>query len=296
MDIATRRRPQQAAPATRWPDADILIAKARCTNVLKGLEAVYVPLDPLREGDCGAPAPVQLMAVGKNPQVILSPPAVVTCDMVVALHGWLRNDVQPSARRLLGSPIVKIENMSSYSCRNAYGRSKSRLSEHGRANALDIRGFVSASGQDSELLADWGPTAREVRAVVVATAKAAATKAAGDHKITSEPGPPRETASISGGIGALAEGAPRLRGLISPPLKSEGPAKSTFAPQSQLGGPKAVTPPAPAGGELRQQFLREAHTSACRTFTTVLGPEANNAHRNHFHIDMAERSSGAFCE
>ena len=36
-------------------------------------------------------------------------------------------------------------------------------------------------------------------------------------------------------------------------------------------------------------FLRAAHESACKLFGTVLGPEANNAHRNHFHVDMAER-------
>jgi hypothetical protein len=28
----------------------------------------------------------------------------------------------------------------------------------------------------------------------------------------------------------------------------------------------------------------------------VLGPEANTSHKNHFHIDMAERPHGAICE
>ena len=37
------------------------------------------------------------------------------------------------------------------------------------------------------------------------------------------------------------------------------------------------------------EFLRAAHRSACTLFNTVLGPEANNAHQNHFHVDMAER-------
>jgi hypothetical protein len=30
-------------------------------------------------------------------------------------------------------------------------------------------------------------------------------------------------------------------------------------------------------------------------FFTVLGPEANDAHKNHFHLDMKERRSG-FCQ
>ncbi len=36
-------------------------------------------------------------------------------------------------------------------------------------------------------------------------------------------------------------------------------------------------------------FLHDAHDAACRIFGTTLGPEANDAHRNHFHVDMAER-------
>ena len=36
-------------------------------------------------------------------------------------------------------------------------------------------------------------------------------------------------------------------------------------------------------------FLHAAHKVGCRTFGTVLGPEANKTHRNHFHVDMAER-------
>jgi hypothetical protein len=43
-------------------------------------------------------------------------------------------------------------------------------------------------------------------------------------------------------------------------------------------------------------FLRRLHKGACGTFGTVLGPEANEAHRNHFHFDMAPRRRSAFCE
>jgi hypothetical protein len=40
---------------------------------------------------------------------------------------------------------------------------------------------------------------------------------------------------------------------------------------------------------VKTQFLHAIHQSACKIFGTVLGPEANKAHRNHFHVDMAER-------
>lgn len=46
-------------------------------------------------------------------------------------------------------------------------------------------------------------------------------------------------------------------------------------------------------GDARQrEFLRVVHRSACRRFSTVLGPEYNAAHRDHFHFDMGR---GPFC-
>ena len=46
----------------------------------------------------------------------------------------------------------------------------------------------------------------------------------------------------------------------------------------------------------KSHFLRAAHRAACQIFGTVLGPEANNAHKNHFHVDMAERTRRIICE
>lgn len=41
-----------------------------------------------------------------------------------------------------------------------------------------------------------------------------------------------------------------------------------------------------------QGFLRALHKSACRRFGTVLGPDYNAAHHDHFHFDM---SGNGFC-
>ena len=128
-----------------WTAAELAEAKAHCDAVLAGVEAVTEQETPIREGACGSPALVKLVSIGRSPAVQLSPPAVVSCDMVASLHKWFKADVQRLARAHLGGSIVKIEVMSSYSCRNAYGRSRTNLSEHGRANALDIGGFVTAS-------------------------------------------------------------------------------------------------------------------------------------------------------
>ncbi|VAW05435.1 RNA binding S1 domain protein [hydrothermal vent metagenome] len=39
-------------------------------------------------------------------------------------------------------------------------------------------------------------------------------------------------------------------------------------------------------GRKEKQFLTAIHNSACKRFGTVLGPDYNYAHRNHFHFDM----------
>jgi hypothetical protein len=315
--------PQQNAEATdAFTPAEIAEAKAHCTALLKGVDAVAIPEEPIRQGICGTAAPFQLISVGRNPQVTFNPPAIVTCDMVAAVTTWVKNDLQPAARRHLGSPLAKIDTMSSYSCRNAYGRKRANLSEHGRANALDIRSFVTAAQAESEVLAHWGPTGREVRAQVAA-AKAAAEKATAERAMavakvplrsTVPPGSPEtgDTATtVAGAVGTMIGSVPSLAARL-PGAKSD--TGLGLSPPSRLGGPKpadrgpvalaAKGPPAMASSRSteqnqagRMQFLREAHASACRIFGTVLGPESNDAHKNHFHVDMAERpNAGHFCE
>lgn len=39
-------------------------------------------------------------------------------------------------------------------------------------------------------------------------------------------------------------------------------------------------------------FLRDVRDGACRLFSTVLGPDYNAAHRDHFHLDQAARPMG----
>ena len=46
------------------------------------------------------------------------------------------------------------------------------------------------------------------------------------------------------------------------------------------------------GDARSREFLRLLHTSACRRFGTVLSPEYNAAHANHFHFDMSGQN---FC-
>jgi hypothetical protein len=46
------------------------------------------------------------------------------------------------------------------------------------------------------------------------------------------------------------------------------------------------------GGKDERDFLRNVRASACKQFPTVLSPDYNAAHYNHFHFDMGR---GPFC-
>lgn len=44
-------------------------------------------------------------------------------------------------------------------------------------------------------------------------------------------------------------------------------------------------------------FLRDVRAAACKEFNTVLGPGANSAHAEHFHLDLEPRNGGyKICE
>lgn len=47
--------------------------------------------------------------------------------------------------------------------------------------------------------------------------------------------------------------------------------------------------------EVQGQLLRKLHISACREFKTVLGPDADRFHKDHFHFDTARRGGRAIC-
>lgn len=343
-DAAATKPPPES---TAWPTTEIELAKARCTQLLKTVDAVTEPEAPFREGDCGAPAPVRLISLGRKPEVTFSPPAIVTCDMVVALHKWMKEDLQPLAKKHLGGNIIKIESMSDYSCRKAYGRIANKLSEHGKANALDIRGFVTNKGQQAVVLTDWGLTRRDIErqiaAAKAAVEKAEALKAAAQveqAKIDATRAASARTALGTGGRAAdivpLQANVPRATIIDGVPgVAVEKDMGFGLAP-TRLGGPKEeksktksgdkranaeakaakeeaiakaaddidVAKPAAPGVVIAPQaapgpmaaFLHDAHEAACRIFGTTLGPEANDAHRNHFHVDMAERKVKKICD
>ena len=130
-----------------WSAAAIEDARRACRGLLDGLDLEYDLLDPIGEpGGCGAPAPVSVRRVAG---VALTPAATLTCGMAAALHGWISVTVKPAARTRLRTEVTEIRGGTSYACRRRNNASSGKLSEHGKANALDMAGFgFEADGKD----------------------------------------------------------------------------------------------------------------------------------------------------
>lgn len=80
-------------------------------------------------------------------------PLRMSCHQIASLYIWEREIVSPAAEQILGSPVEEVLTYGSFSCRNIAG--SSRLSEHGRANAIDIGGFRLANGETIDVRQDW---------------------------------------------------------------------------------------------------------------------------------------------
>jgi hypothetical protein len=103
-------------------------------------------------GECEAPDVVRLEAVVllDRSRVAVMPPAILRCTMAEAVAGWVREEAAPRALDL-GSSLKAVGNLTSFDCRGRNGAAGAKLSEHGKANALDIHSLRLANGKVVEL-------------------------------------------------------------------------------------------------------------------------------------------------
>ncbi len=251
--------------AATWSEAEVAKGLQDCVRQLAPITAEVEVLAPLKNGTCGAPAPISVRNIGVS-KVEVQPAAVTTCQMALALHQWVEATVQPAAKEIFGSPVKRLIGASSYACRNRNSNPAGPISEHAFANAIDIAGFVLADGRTISVLNDWGPTAREQKI--------------GDKSDAADKSTKRKVGSsdIHADTPSSSVAPVKLQRLKGP---AGSPTATAAEPASAIDGAK---------------FLHQVHKGACGVFSTILGPEANAFHRDHFHLDLKVRKSRAFCE
>jgi hypothetical protein len=150
---------QAAPPAAPQPSA----CRLALTEEIAIAPSIADIHDP---GGCGGEDLVRLEAVvlPDKHRVQVTPAAILRCTMASAIADWVRTDMAPLATGL-GSAISGLDNFDSYECRGFNRVAGAHLSEHGRANAIDVRALKLANGQSISLTDRTVP--RELRESVL---------------------------------------------------------------------------------------------------------------------------------
>jgi hypothetical protein len=164
--------PQQFAPPQEvyasLPEAATAAAPAEpsACQIRLAKIAVFKPLPMLvGPGECGATDAVLMdtIVLPDQSKVAVTPAVTMRCPMAEQTALWVRDDVAPTLKTL--PPLRALDNFASYDCRGRNNVRAAQLSEHGRADALDVRAFRLADGRDMTLTdihvaKDWRETIR----------------------------------------------------------------------------------------------------------------------------------------
>jgi hypothetical protein len=131
---------------TSTPEAPLI--PSACQLRLSSDLAVIDPLPPIiGPGECGAVDVVRLDAIVllDHTKVAVTPPATLRCGMAEAVVHWVREEVGPAVGQLR-APLRGLENYDSFECRGRNRVAGAKISEHGYANALDVKSLKLADG------------------------------------------------------------------------------------------------------------------------------------------------------
>ena len=168
------RKPEPPRPAAEASAERRQTLQCRAELTREGVR--FRPLEDRWFGNgCTALGAVQLLDIG-TPVTNLG---AMTCPLARQFTRWAREAVQPAAHAWLDSPVVRIESFGTYGCRPVNSREGARLSEHGRANAVDVAAFRLADGRRITLLDGWRSEDEDVRRFLRAVHQAACRRFAG---------------------------------------------------------------------------------------------------------------------
>ncbi len=148
---APQREPRRHSTTIYEPAVPV----RQCLNDLGARQAAFTPLpDRVYGAGCSTINTVRLLSLrSDSTDLDLTNLGPVSCALADRFAGWARFGADRAARQLLGSPLVRIETMGSYSCRNVAGTD--HRSAHATGNAIDVSGFVLADGRRITVLGNW---------------------------------------------------------------------------------------------------------------------------------------------
>lgn len=120
-----------------------------CSQTLRQTGLEFRPLADQPGGECPLANIVYVSKAGVN----FNRSFVASCALAAGWEVFRHNGLQQAAQKHFGQSVTRIEHNGTYACRNV--RKRERLSEHGRANAMDVTAFVLADGTRISVRNDW---------------------------------------------------------------------------------------------------------------------------------------------
>ncbi|MDO8875847.1 MAG: extensin family protein, partial [Pseudolabrys sp.] len=127
--------------------AEVTSAPSACRQRLEKVAVVAAMPRLIGPGACGGTDIVRMDAVmvgGKK--VDIKPAPYLQCPIAEQLALWLRDDTAPLVAAV-GGVLKSLETYDDFSCRGRNRKMFGKVSEHGKANAIDLRGFTLQDGR-----------------------------------------------------------------------------------------------------------------------------------------------------
>ncbi|MFF7706874.1 extensin family protein [Pseudomonas sp. NPDC007930] len=141
-----------AAPnlLTRFKLARLAASPELCRQALASGGVVYSP-----QADSNGRCPLHNVVRVQRAGVGFSSSFLASCPLAVSFALFERHGLQTAAQAVFGQPVVSVEHLGSFACRNVYHRQQGRLSQHASANALDISAVRLADGRRISVEQGW---------------------------------------------------------------------------------------------------------------------------------------------
>lgn len=131
---------------------EVTAEPSACRLRLQKFAAVEAMPRLIGPGACGGTDIVRLDAVmlpgGKRVEIVPAP--YLQCPMAEQLALFVRDDAAPQVARA-GEVLTRLETYDDFDCRGRNRKLSGKVSEHGKANAIDVRGMTFADGRFAKL-------------------------------------------------------------------------------------------------------------------------------------------------
>ncbi|MBK68105.1 MAG: extensin [Rickettsiales bacterium] len=120
-----------------------------CMRALDEIPISYKPLDDREVGTCALNNQIHI----EKSLFPYSAPVKGNCALMAALIAWEKNVLETLSKDYFDQPVKMITHYGIFSCRNVRG--SNRVSEHAKANAIDIAAITLDDGTVISVLKHW---------------------------------------------------------------------------------------------------------------------------------------------